>query len=100
MLVTENINADLYKPEETTRAEEIYTALASVFLEDTSSHFLQRHKTWLRDGRTWIIWRGHQLVRSQTNYLLGTERYLYQNVSEWDARHNSYHYIVLGCLRG
>ena len=42
-----------------------------------STHFLLKRRTWFRDGRTWIIFRA---VR--------------------DPRHNSDHYLVLGCLCG
>ena len=37
-------------------------------------------------------------VRSRTDYILGKDRYLFGNVSVWDSRHNSDHYMVLGCL--
>ena len=37
-------------------------------------------------------------VRSQTDYILGTDRRLFGNVSVRDPRHNSDHYLVLGCL--
>ena len=35
-------------------------------------------------------------VRSRTDYILGTDRCLFGNVSVWDPRHNSDHYMVLG----
>ena len=37
-------------------------------------------------------------VRSQTDYIMGTDHRLFGNVSVRDPRHNSYHYTVLGCL--
>ena len=37
-------------------------------------------------------------VWSWTDYLLGTDRRLFQNVSVRDPWHNSDHYMVLGCL--
>ena len=37
-------------------------------------------------------------VRSRTDYILGTDCRLFGNVSVRDPRHNSYHYMVLGCL--
>ena len=37
-------------------------------------------------------------VRSRTDYILGTDRRLFGNVSVRDPRHNSNHYTVLGCL--
>ena len=38
-------------------------------------------------------------VRSQTDYILGTDHRLFWNIPVWDPRHNSDHYMVLGCLR-
>ena len=37
-------------------------------------------------------------VRSRTDYILGTDFRLFWNVSVQDPRHNSDHYMVLGCL--
>ena len=43
--------------------------------------------------RTW------REVRSLIDYILGTDHSLFRNVDVWDPRHNSDHYLVLGCLR-
>ena len=37
-------------------------------------------------------------LRYQTDYIQGTDRRLFGNVSIWDPRHNSDHYMILGCL--
>ena len=37
-------------------------------------------------------------VRSRTDYILGTDRRLFGNVSVWEPRHNSDHYTLMGCL--
>ena len=37
-------------------------------------------------------------VQSRTDYILGTDRRLFGNVSVQDPWHNSDHYMVLGCL--
>ena len=37
-------------------------------------------------------------VRSRTDYILGMDCRLFGNVSVRDPRHNSDHYMVLGCL--
>ena len=44
--------------------------------------------------------RKGQVVRSQTDYILGTDRRLFKNVAVQDPRHNTDHYMVLGCLPG
>ena len=38
-------------------------------------------------------------VRSQTDYIMGTDCHILWNVSVWDPRNKSEHYMVLGCLR-
>ena len=37
-------------------------------------------------------------MRSRTDYILGMDRRLFRNVFVQDPRHNSDHYMVLGCL--
>ena len=37
-------------------------------------------------------------MRSRTYYILGTDQRLFRNVTVRDPWHNSYHYMVLGCL--
>ena len=37
-------------------------------------------------------------VRYRTDYILGTDRRLFWNVSIWNPRHNSDHYMVLDFL--
>ena len=39
-------------------------------------------------------------MRSRTDYILGTDRRLFQNVAVRDPQHNTDHYMVLGCLPG
>ena len=62
-------------------------------------HFLPRQRPRCRDGREWSMVRLGREVRSQTDYILGTDRRLFRNLAIWDPRHNSDHYMVLGCLR-
>ena len=44
-----------------------------------------------------MIWEGME-VRSRTDYNLGTDFHLFENVSVQDPMHNSDHYMVLGCV--
>ena len=37
-------------------------------------------------------------VRSQKDYIIGTDLNLFRNVSVQDPQHNLDHYLVLGCL--
>ena len=38
-------------------------------------------------------------VRSRTDYILETDRFLFRNMSVLYPRHNLDHYLILGCLR-
>ena len=64
-----------------------------------AAHFLPRQRRWGRECRTWSMVREGKLVRSRTDYILGTDRHLFCNVFVRDPRHNTNHYMVLGCLR-
>ena len=44
--------------------------------------------------------RGGQEVRSRSDYILGIDCCLLHNMAVQDTRHNTDHYLVLGCLRG
>ena len=43
--------------------------------------------------------RERKVIRSRTDYLLGTDRSLFRNVAVRDPRHNSDHYMVVGQLQ-
>ena len=67
LMVVGNFNTDLVAPEGQEQDGEIVEVIAEEGLEDMSDHFLTRHKLWLKDGRTWAMYRGGREVRSQTN---------------------------------
>ena len=68
-------------------------------VKDMTAHFLPRKRPWGRERQTWSMVREGRVVRSQTNYLLGTDRSPFRNVSVQDPRHNTDHYMVVGHLR-
>ena len=95
-----DIDANLEEPEGTPRSETIADKLVADGLMDMSLYFLQQQKTWLKDRCTLRMqWDGRE-VRSRREYILGTDRILFQDAAIQDARHHSEHYMVLGCLRG
>ena len=61
-------------------------------------HFLPRHFPWYQDGRTWSMVRAGKEVRSQTDYILGTDFCLFRKVVVRDPQHNLGRYLILGCL--
>ena len=58
LLLNGYLNTDLEAQEVRAREEKITSAMSMEGLKDISGHFLQRNKTWLRDGRMWSILRG------------------------------------------
>ena len=98
LLVAGDMNINLAEPEGDWREEDIASTLATEVLEDMAAHFLPRRRPWCRDRRTWSMLRKGREMRSRTDYILDTDRRLFGNVSVRDPRHNSYHYMMLGCL--
>ena len=98
LLVAGYFNVDLATPEGDRRAEDITTTLATEGLEDMARHFLPQDSRWCQDQRKWGMFLKGREVRSRTDYILGTDRCLFRNVAVRDPRHNSDHYMVLGCL--
>ena len=89
LLVAGDFNTNLSAPKRWTRDEEIAVAMDTAGLENMSENFLPRKKLWLKESRTWCIHRGGWEVRSQTNYIMGTDCRLLQNVAVWGTRHNT-----------
>ena len=85
----------LSEPEGDRRGEDIAVALATEGLEDISAHFLPLRCSWCRDGGVWSIIREGREVRSQTDYILVTDRRIFWNMSVRYPRHKSDYYMVL-----
>ena len=98
LLVDGNSNIDLAVPEGNCFREEIAVVIATAGLEDMSMHFLLHLKSWAWYRRTWCMHLYRREVRSQMNYLLGTDCHMFHNVSIRNSWHNYQHYMVLGRL--
>ena len=98
LLVAGDFNVNLATPEGDRRAEDIATTLATEGLEDMAKQCLPRESRRCRDRKTWGMLRNGREVRSRTDYILGMDRRIFRNVAVRDPRHNSDHYMVLGCL--
>ena len=98
LLVAGDFNVKLLDPEGGWKGEEIAVVLTAEGLEDMLVHFPPRWFSWFRDGRTWSMVQAGREVRSGTDYILGTYCCLFCHVSIRDPRHNSDHYMILGCL--
>ena len=100
LLVVVNFNTNLAALEGRARDKEIASAMSMAGLEDMNGNFLPRHKPWLKDGKTYSMLRRGRDLRYSTNYILVTDNRLIHNVPVRDARPNTEHYFVLGCLHG
>ena len=90
-----DFNADLAFLEGNRHVEEILASISTTVLEDMSTHFLPFCKDWSWDGRIWCMHLQAREGSPQTDYLLGMDCPMFQNVSIWDPLHNSEHYTVL-----
>ena len=88
VMVVGNLNANLDQPKGDQREEEIAAVL----------HFLLRWLPCCWYGRAWSKVRLGRWVQSQTNYILGKDHCLFRNMAVRYTHHNSYNYMVLGCL--
>ena len=84
LLVAGDLNINIAAPEGDLREEDIATTIAKEGLEDMAPHFLPRQRRWCRDRRTWGMLRKGREVRSQTDYILGTDQRLFRDVSVRD----------------
>ena len=61
-------------------------------------HFFPCKLPWTQGGQTWSTLHRGQEVRSQMDYILGTDRFLFQIVAVHDPMNNTGNFMVLGCL--
>ena len=66
-------------------------------LQDTDP--LLRRQVWYWDWSTWATVRQGRVVRSRTDYILVSDRWIFKNGVIQDLRHKSDHFMVVGCLR-
>ena len=73
IMVVLDLNTDIADPEENRIDSAILAALSDTVMEDMSGHFLPFRITWERNGWTWIIIIQGRVVRSHTDYIIGTD---------------------------
>ena len=72
-------------------------AVLRVGLEDLVGHLFLQQREWCRYWRTWLAVRQGRVVRSWTDYILGSERRIFQNVTVQDPRHKNFMVVVFLC---
>jgi hypothetical protein len=92
-----DINVDLQTNTPSNHDTEIMALLATLGLEDMSTHFLQRKN--FQHGNTWSMEREGDLIQSRCNYILGTDRRLFKYIQIKEPNYNSDHLMVAGRLR-
>ena len=86
LVVAGDLNTDLEDSDNDWRGTEIAVAMTAAGVEDMTAQFLPRRRRWGRERRTWSMVQEGKVVRSRTDYLLGTDRSLFRNVSVRDPR--------------
>ena len=76
-----DLNTDLGDAENNRRGSEIVAAMTEAWVEDITAHFLPRKQRWGKERRTWSMVEEGKVVRSRTDYILGTDRSLFRNLS-------------------
>ena len=92
LIVAGDLNVDLGKAGSRGRDEEITVAVVMAGLEDLPGYFFLRRRAWCRDRRMWETRRQGMVVRSRTEYILGYDCRIFQNVAVQYPRHNSDHF--------
>ena len=100
LIFTGDLKVDLEKAGGRVRDKKITVAVVKAGLEDLAVHFFPQRRTWCRDQRMWGSVRQWRVVRSWTDYILGSDHRIFQNVAVWDQRHNSDHFMFVECLCG
>ena len=99
LVVAGDLNTDLEDSESDRRGTYIAAVMTMAGVEHMTAHFLPRKRRWGRERRTCSMVREGKVVRSRTDYIIGIDRNLFRNVSVRDPRHNTNHFMVVGCLR-
>jgi hypothetical protein len=86
-----DINVDLRTS--THRDSEIMAFLASAGLEDISNHFIQRRT--FRHGNTWQMDRNGIRFNSKCDYILATDRHIFQYIRTKNPMYDSDHLMQL-----
>ena len=88
-----DLNVDLLQLR-SNRNQEVAALIATYGLEDMLLHFKQRKSFTHR--QTWHQLRDGKLLRSRCDYILGTDRRLFETVGIRDPRHySSDHYMIM-----
>ena len=99
-IVSGDLKVDLYKTGGQVWDEEIAAVVVMAGLEYFAGNILLLRRSYCKDQRTWVVVRQGRVVRSRTDHILGSNRWIFQNVALRNLRHNSYHCMVLGCPGG
>jgi hypothetical protein len=92
-----DINVDLRAATPTDCDAEIMALLSTLSLEDMSAHFIQRQG--FRHGNTWHMMREGTMLKARCDYILGTDRRIFQYIRMKNPNYNSDPLMVTGGIR-
>ncbi len=93
-----DLNADIHNPQPL-RNQQLGTVLATYGFHDLLSHYKQRRR--FKHRTTYFQWRDNlnRVIRTRTDYILATDRRLFEYVSIRDPRYfDSDHYMITARL--
>ena len=91
-IIMGDLNADIHDLS-TNRSQQVAAFLATFGLLDVLTHFKQRRPH--RHNQTWRQVREGQVLRSRCDYILGTDRRLFESVGIRDPRHYSSDHLAV-----
>ena len=80
LMVAGYLNTNSATPGGSKHMEEITASISTSGMQDISTHFLLHHKYWAWDRRTWCMRHLVRKVWSRTEYILGMDIRMFQNV--------------------
>jgi hypothetical protein len=92
-----DINVDLRTTTPDKCDAEIMALLSTLGLEDMSMHFIQQQG--FRHGNTWHMMREGTRLKARCDYILGTNRRIFQYIRLKNPNYNSDHLMVMGGIR-
>ena len=81
LMVKGNFNANLAGPEVSNWDKEITAAVATSGLENLVGNLFPQQREWCRIQRMWASMSQGRVVRTKTEYILGSNRWKFQNVA-------------------
>ena len=95
LIFAREFNVDLGRIEGQSQYKKIVGVISTADMEDLLGHLLLQRRKWCRDRRTWEMVQQVRVVRSWTDYILGSISLISRNVACQDHLSRSTSYVAL-----